>query len=210
MLSTPTVFFIVQQPHLRTASAFKMLSSKINKMTLTDNGEAERKSVESTNAEVEAKIEDVPRVPKQARDISSIDVDNNEAGVLSKSKKRNRNNRHRKKRNRIKINEEKQIEDGEKTGDEEVPLVDEPTTNRSVDRISTLPPELITRIFMNCDSIKTILAFASTTKIVSERWKADSKEFLWEMRHAIMPNFDYALMAVCSLVNSGGPCGIIY
>jgi hypothetical protein len=178
----------------------------MEKMTLTDNGEAEKKSVESTNAEAEAKIE----VHKQARDISSVDVDKNEAGGLSKSKKRNRNNRQRKKRNQIKMNEEKQDEEGKKPVDEKVSLVDESTTNRSVDRIATLPPELITRIFMNCDSIKTILAFASTSKFVSQRWKADSKEFLWEMRHAIMPNFDYALMAVCSLVNSRGSCGIIY
>jgi hypothetical protein len=167
----------------------------MEEMPLTDNDEAEKESVESRNAEVEAKIEDVPKVPKQARDISSIDVGDN---------------RERKKTNQIKINEEKQIEDGKKTVDEKVSLVDESSTNRSVDRISTLPPELITRIFTNCDSIKTIVAFASTSKFVSERWKADSKEFLWEMRHAIMPNFDYALMAVCSLVNSGGSCRIVY
>ena len=61
-----------------------------------------------------------------------------------------------------------------------------------------VPPEVVSRIFQNCDDFADVLALAATCKRLQSIWDAETGIIIWEVGKANLLSFDDALIAVSS------------
>jgi hypothetical protein len=65
-----------------------------------------------------------------------------------------------------------------------------------VKKMETLPVELLTRIFENCDDFPQVVAFASVCKQTYAAWVTNPGRIIWNVATSQIRSFDDALMAV--------------